>query len=235
MEPIALGRGTQDEVLAFVNGQGRAYVAINSPRRLNQGIMAQESFRAGLQPRPRAGRWDRWRVAEYEMRMRGIKVHRTPHQPENAPGWMKIGFAIYESLHDSGFEGLSNALLDADTGENSPGQVVMETYPHAAFTVLHKHIPFGKTTLEGRIQRQLVLYVNNVDVPNPMQVFEEITRFRLLNSELVLDDLLEPTDLDAAVAAFTAWSAAKREVTLFGHPEEGQVVVPVGSLQARYD
>ena len=231
LDLVALQQGTVDEVLAYVNGQDKAYVAVNNPRRLNQGLMAREDFRAGLRPQPRAGRWEGWRVAEYEMRMRRIKVHRTPHTPENAPGWMRIGFSIYRDLAASGFKDLSGLPGES---EEKPERVMMETYPHAAFSALLERLPFRKNSLEGRIQRQLALYVRNVEVPNPMHVFEEITRFRLLSGELLLDGLLEPGELDAVVAAYTAWSAARGDISLVGHPDEGQVTLPVRELQAKY-
>jgi len=237
---VALGQGSPDDVLAFVMGLNKAFVAVNNPRRENQGIMAQEEYRAGLHTRPKPGRWDRWRVAEYELRLRRIKVHRTPRSASKAPGWMQIGFSIFKALQAAGFRDFVPPAETTPGEVGSPAatandQTFIETYPHAAFTTLLKCLPFSKTGLEGRIQRQLVLYVNGVNLPNPMQVFEEITRHRILNSELVLDDLLEPTQLDALVAAYTAWSAAKGEYTLIGHPEEGQVVLPVRELLPHYD
>lgn len=236
---VGLGHGTPDDVLAFVIGQSKAFVAVNNPRRVNQGIMAQEDYRAGLRTRPKPGRWDRWRVAEYELRLRRIKVHRTPKTAAKAPGWMQIGFSIYKALEAAGFrdfvpQGEPANGENGTTGIAAIDQAFIETYPHAAFTAMLKCLPFGKTGLEGRIQRQLVLYVNGVNLPNPMQVFEEITRYRILNSELVLDDLLEPTQLDAVVAAHTAWSAARGEFSMVGHPEEGQMVLPVREMLAHY-
>lgn len=229
---VGLGQGDVDDVLSFVAGQRRAFVAVNNPRRVSQGYMAEEAFRERLHTRPKPGRWDRWRVAEYELRLRRIKVRRTPREPAKAPGWMQIGFKIYRALETSGFADFRPPA--GSDGAPLPDRVMIETYAHAAFTTLLKRLPFARTGLEGRIQRQLVLYVNGVNVPNPMTVFEEITRYRLLNSELVLDDLLEPTQLDALAGAYTAWSAARGVCSLVGHPEEGQVVLPVAELLPHY-
>jgi hypothetical protein len=235
---VGLGHGSLDDVLAYVMGQQKAFVAVNNPRRVSQGFMAQAAFRDALRTRPKPGRWDGWRVAEYEMRLRRIKVHRTPRSEAKAPGWMRIGFSIYKALEGAGFREFAPPAGPPD-GKPDPQSAFdhsfIETYPHAAFTSLLKHLPFGKTGLEGRIQRQLVLYVNGINVPNPMQVFEEITRYRILNSELILDDLMEPTQLDALVAAYTAWSTAKGVFTTIGHPEEGQVVLPVRELLSHYE
>ncbi|HUF38204.1 MAG TPA: DUF429 domain-containing protein [Anaerolineales bacterium] len=232
---VGLGHGSPDDVLAYVIGQRKAFVAVNSPRRASQGFMAQEAFRDGLRTRPKPGRWDRWRVAEYELRLRRIKVHRTPMQAEKAPGWIQIGFSIFNALEAAGFRQFVPPAEQGEVSGAGSTRVALETNPHAAFTALLKHLPFARTGLEGRIQRQLALYINGLNLPDPMQVFEEITRFRILNSELVLDDLLEPTQLDAAVAAYTAWSAAKGEFSTLGHPDEGQVVLPVRELLPHYD
>ena len=112
----------------------------------------------------------------------------------------------------------------------------LEVYPHACFTVLLGQSPFPKYTLEGRIQRQLILYELKIGVSDPMRLFEEITRHRLINGILPLDALLAPGELDALVAAYTACLAATEpgKVTALGHREEGQVVLPVGELKMRY-
>lgn len=228
---LALGRGAEGDVLAFINGQGRAFVAINNPRSVNMGLMAQESYRASLRPSPKPGRWERWRAAEYQMRMHRIKVHRTPHNASHAPGWMRIGFGLFRELEERGFQPFTDQFSPQMAGGQS---FSVETYPHAAFTALLGCIPFHRNSLEGRIQRQLALFINNVDLPDPMQVFEEITRHRLLKGELDLEGLLEPSELDAVVAAYTAFTASKGEVTLLGHRDEGQIAVPVKELLSRY-
>ena len=231
---LAFGSGSLEDVVAFVRGQSKAFVAVNAPRRPNQGLMADENVRAELNPQPKPGRWDRWRVAEYSLRLRRIKSTRTPKDPSHAQEWMRLGFTVFSELDESGYEPYpQNFDLRAD-GNNGSLLYSLECYPHAAFTALLGHIPFTRNSLEGRIQRQLALYVNEVDVPDPMMVFEEITRHRMLKGDLRLVGLLEPSQLDALVAAYTARAAAKGEVTLLGHPIEGQVAVPVRNMLARY-
>ena len=231
---LALAYGSQDDVLAFVNGQDRAFVAINNPRSTNRGFMAEESFRASLNPRPKPGRWDRWRVAEYVLRQSRIKVQRTPSSPSNAPTWMQKGFKLYASLASGGFKPYAQGFIPEEADANGDVRYSIECYPHAAFTALLERIPLPKSSLEGRIQRQLSLYVHEVDVPDPMQVFEEITRHRMLRGDLLLENLLEPTQLDAVVAAYTARMASKAEVSLLGHPQEGQVAIPVRHMLPKY-
>ena len=86
------------------------------------------------------------------------------------------------------------------------------------------------------MQRQLVLHNQGLDIPDPMRIFEEITRFRILKGMLVLDGLYSPPMLDALASAFTAWVAATSpdKVTILGHPDEGQIVLPVPKLNPKY-
>jgi predicted RNase H-like nuclease len=109
-------------------------------------------------------------------------------------------------------------------------------YPYAAYAALLEVLPFPKYALEGRLQRQLVLYEHKVRLPDPMLVFEEITRFRLLKGILSLDQLYHAGELDALAAAYTAWMAANHaeQVSLLGDAQEGQIVLPVAKLKPRY-
>ena len=112
----------------------------------------------------------------------------------------------------------------------------LEAYPHACFTTLLGHIPLPKHTLEGRLQRQLILHEIGLHIPDPMLVFEEITRYRLLQGILPLDSLYSPQELDALVAAYTAWMAGTKpgQVTLLGDAEEGFLILPAVEIKGRY-
>jgi len=216
---LALGEGDLDTVTAFVGGQQAAFVAVNGPPRPNQGFVKQPQIRESLRPVPRPGRWGGFRVAEYLLFQQGIRTPRTPANLENCPAWMRRSFEIYNRLTELGYQ--SYPLEDA------PRQW-LEVYPHATFTRLLGCQPFPKATFEGRVQRQLVLYEQGLKIPDPMRVFEEITRYRLLNGILPLDDLHTQREMDALAAAFTAWKAATTPdtVTLLGDPSEGQIVLP---------
>jgi predicted RNase H-like nuclease len=69
-----------------------------------------------------------------------------------------------------------------------------------------------------------------------MRIFEEITRHRMLQGVLSLENLYLTEELDALVSAYTAYKAAKQpdQVMLVGDPEEGQLVLPVPALKAHY-
>jgi len=224
---LALGEGDLDTILAFVAGQQQAVVAINAPSQPNRGFMEEDFFREKLKPQPRPGRWLGYRVAEYILVQCGIKIPRTPAKGEPSPGWMEMGFVTYQRLSQLGFVNY--------TGDDSPLQM-LEVYPHGAYTALLDRIPFQKKALEGRIQRQLVLYENDLNVPDPMRMFEEITRHKLLQGVLPFDQLYSSEELDALVAALTAYIAATKpeSITLVGERTEGQVIFPVPSLKKMY-
>jgi hypothetical protein len=224
---LALGTGSVDEVLAFTAGQRQAVVAICSPRQPNLGVMAKREVRQNLSPMPSSGRWLNFRLADFLLRQHHITIPQTPSNVEACPQWMRNGFQLYQRLAELGY-----ALYPSEQAERQ----MLEVYPHAAFSVLLGVLPFQKNTLEGRIQRQLILHEQRLQVPDPMRVFEEITRHRLLKGMLALDDLLLPGELDALVGAYTAWKAAIHpdQVILLGDEEEGQIILPAALKEIYY-
>lgn len=224
---LALGEGEMEDVLAFVGGQQGAFVAVCAPRQPNQGLMAKPEIRERCSPPPRPGRWQGFRVAEYELRMHNIHVHPTPTRERSCARWIQMGFEIFRRLARMDFE------VYPEEGASFQS---LEVYPHAAYSVLLELIPFPKQSLEGKLQRQLVLYSNQVGVPNPMRFFEEITSHRLLQGILPEGILFTANELDALVAAYTAWVAALQpeNISLVGNPGEGQIVLPTPQLKSRY-
>jgi hypothetical protein len=224
---LALSQGDLDEILAFAAGQRQAFIAISSPRRPNQGLMDQEQIREQLLPAPRPGRWNNFRVAEYQLRQHGISIPQTHANPSDCPNWVQTGFQLYQRLEKFGY-------LPYPTPDSE--RQTLEVYPHACFTSWLDRLPFPKQSLEGRLQRQLLLYERRLRLPDPMRFFEEITRHRLLQGMLPGEILHTPAELDALAAAYTAWQAAHHpaEITLLGHPEEGQIVLPIAEMKARY-
>jgi hypothetical protein len=224
---LALGQGDMDEILAFVAGQRQAFVAVCAPRRANLGLLEQESIRQALSPVPRPGRWVDFRVAEYLLRQHNISTPQTCRIPSECPRWMQMGFKLHRRLEALGYA--------AYPCPDEPLQC-LEVYPHAAFTALLERPPFPKHTLEGRLQRQLVLHEQGLAVPDAMDFFEEITRHRLLRGMLPYDQLYQPAELDALAAAYTAWLAAVHpdQTCCLGSPEEGQIVLPVAHLKDHY-
>lgn len=216
---LALGQGSLEEVCAFAGGQQRCFAAINAPRQPNCGVLAQEQVRRKLNLNSSSTRWRKFRLCEYQLYQHGISVLPTPAEAAAAPNWVQTGFKLYQRLQQAGYQTYPHHEAACQS---------LETYPHAAFTALLGRVPFPKNTLEGRIQRQIVLYDSKLHIPDPMRIFEEITRHRIKQGVLPLDGLHTPEELDALAAAYTAWCAenTSQTVVLLGDPHEGQIALP---------
>ena len=101
----------------------------------------------------------------------------------------------------------------------------MEVPAETGFRALLGVPPFEAGTLEGRIQRQLVLYDLELAVPDAMEFFEEVTRFRLLHGHLPDESVLPQPELNAWLAAATAWFAVNEPARnhMAGSPADGIV------------
>jgi hypothetical protein len=224
---LALGKGSMEEVLAFLAGQRSAFVAISAPRRPNQGLMKKPQIRESLTPVPRPGRWTDFRLAEYQLRQHNISCPQTSSDESKTTNWMKMGFTLFKRLDMLGY----CPYPDEDSTLQS-----IEVYPHACFSVLIGKTPFPKNTLEGRLQRQLILHQINLKIADPMLFFEEITAYRLMQGMLPLDGLYDQDELDALVSAYTAYLSAvhPEQTSLLGDPVEGHLVLPSAELKRRY-
>lgn len=224
---LALGQGHLDDVLAFCAGQRAATVAVCGPRQPNQGVMSRPEIRQNLNPPPRPGRWVEFRLAEYELRQHRLSVPQIPSQADTAPNWMQMSFTLFSRLQNLGYD----LYPDIDASCQ-----MMEVYPFASYASLLGVTPFPKYSLEGRLQRQMVLHDLRLKVSDPMRFFEEITRHKLLRGLLPTEQLFSAPELDALVAAYTAWQATLHpgEIKLVGDPQEGQIVLPVSELKSQY-
>jgi len=80
------------------------------------------------------------------------------------------------------------------------------------------------------------LFEHGVGIHDPMAFLEEITRHRLLHGLLPMELVVSQEQLDALLAAYTAWLAITRpgDVTQLGNKQEGYITLPVSRLQDRY-
>jgi len=220
---LALASGELEDVLSFVGGQAGAFVAINAPAKPNQGRVKALLESESLASRKSSPRGADIRLAEYEIRQRGIKVVGTPSRPELCPSWMRSGFALYEKLAGLGF-----LSFPAEEAKHQ----VLETHPQAAFIALADGNLLPVSALEGRLQRQTILYGEGLQIHDPMDFFEEITRHRLRQGILPLEQIYVSSQLNALLAAYTAWLAGvePEKVTSLGHTEEGKIILPVIDL-----
>lgn len=222
---VALADGEMEDVTAFLAGQKSAAVAVNSPSHLSQGLVKAMLIKEMLKPHQIRG--VEMRMAEYELRERGIAVSGTPARQELCPAWVQAGFELYHQLKKIGFKRYP---------EEGAAYQLMETHPHACYCALAGQNPLPKPTLEGRLQRQLILHELGLRIKDPMDFFEELTRHRLLRGILPLEAIYPPDILDVLVAAYTAWLAAKKsdQVMLVGQVCEGQIILPVPELKTKY-
>lgn len=220
---IALADGDMEAVTAFLAGQQAAVAAVNSPSGLNRELVREKKKELFKSQKTRAG----YRLAEFELRARGIHASGTPSVASACPSWMQAGFTLYRKLEKMGFK-----KYPTDGAEFQ----VFETHSLADFCILAGTIALPKTSLEGRLQRQLLLYEHGVQLKDPMEFFEEITRHKMIRGLWPMELLYSPGQLDALVAAFTAWMSIQRpgEVTFVGDEKEGRILLPVKELKDRY-
>ena len=197
--------------------------AVNSPLTLNHGYMADPESRQKLSVVPPKNRYTEMRVCEYELILRGLTPTRTPRDVSRFTSSLQkaIKFSSEMGMNDFSYWPSLNSRRQ-----------MFETQPDACFWALLGVKPFASMSLEGRIQRQLALQAKNIPVPDAMEFFEEITRYRLLSGKLPDEKILSPQLLNALAAAYTAWVAGNRpaEYTRIGEPDEGFIVLPVATL-----
>ncbi len=222
---LALADGEMEDVIAFLAGQKSAAVAVNAPAGVNRGLVREKLKREMLTPHQVRGA--ELRMSEYELRQRGIIVTGTAASVALCPAWIQVGFELYRKLEKVGFQKYP--------AKDSAYQI-LETHPHACYCVMVGSIPLSKPSLEGRLQRQLILYEHGLHVKDPMDFFEEITRYKLARGIWPMELLYLPEQLDALVAAYTAWLAVEKQgkITSVGDAQEGQIVLPVTELKDRY-
>jgi hypothetical protein len=222
---IALTDGDMDDVTAFLAGQSAATVAVNAPSGVNRGLVRERINKKMLTP-SQLRRVD-LRLAEFELRERRINVTRTPASADLCSDLIKMGFELYRKLDKIGFKKYPDKDLTYQ---------VLETNPHACYSVLAGQSPLAKSSLEGRLQRQLILYEFGLHIKDPMDFFEEITRYKLAKGIWPLELLYSPEQLDALIAAYTAWLAVNKgeQILMIGDAKEGRIVLPAKEFKEKY-
>jgi hypothetical protein len=106
-----------------------------------------------------------------------------------------------KKISQSGFKSYSN--------KNDPRQLLV-TNAQDCFRALSGHRLFPARSLEGRLQRSAILYEQGLQITDPIDIFEEITRYKLIQGILPLENIYPAKKLDALVAAYLAWIAVNR-------------------------
>ncbi|HEX2990139.1 MAG TPA: hypothetical protein VHO49_05635 [Anaerolineales bacterium] len=84
-----------------------------------------------------------------------------------------------------------------------------ETRTEDCFRALQPKL-LPRRTIDGRIQRALILYEEGLQLSDPMDYYEEITRHKLLQGILPAETIYSIRQLDALAAAYIAWMAENR-------------------------
>jgi len=184
-----------------------ALVAVDASQAPSRGLMADESYRIHLDPPPPPGRYRGFRVCEYEVRRRGLAIYPTPRDPATAPGWMRVGFALFRALSER---------YDLPRGRDDPDAGLLEVYPALTFRCLSQgRVLAKKQSLAGRRQRAGML---------------EALRVTWARGEdgSGRSDVRVPChdELDAIAAAYTAYLYSRGVFTWLGDPEEGLLLAP---------
>lgn len=201
---LVLLAGELDDTLDWLAGFPTAAVAVNAPSRLARDVNG--------------------RAAERDLLRRGIRLPKTPHRQDLCPPRTRLGLSFCKYLEKNGFHVHPNDHAD---------RLWLETNSHAAFYALSGHPPLPRRTLEGRLQRQSILYEQGMGITDPMDFFEEITRHRLLSGQLPMEQLYTSSQLDALAAAQVAWMVLNHPTgtTRLGTSRDGFIVLPVGEWQ----
>ncbi len=218
---------TGEELIAAVSSHPQAVVAINSPAAPNIGLVRREEIRKNLKPLHFSGRNQDMRLAEYRLKEHGINVLMTPSKAELCSNWVQTGFGVYTKLHQLGFKKFAQA---------GAALSVLESHAHAGFCALAGTQPLPKLSIEGRIQRQLILFEEGLAVKDPMEFFEEVTRHKLLRGVMPMELIYTAEELDALMAALVAYRAGEghEKCMAVGDAEEGQIFLPVNGLLDKY-
>jgi hypothetical protein len=200
-----VGGGDAVDVLSFVAGQNNVLVALSPPWK--GGKPADGSASIALLPACRLAGLHQPSLLDAA-------------QPPACPPWMRDSLDLVTRLQEIGFQPFPQ--------ENAPRQW-LEAPAETGFRALLGVPPFDTGILEGRIQRQLVLYDLELNVPDPMEFFEEVTRFRLLHSHLPYERVLPQAELNAWLAAAAAWLAVHEPARLqaAGSPADGITYHPI--------
>lgn len=125
---------------------------------------------------------------------------------------------IYSNLRKKAVQMGFKALF-----ETSQPRRWLETNAQDCFQALGGHI-LPHRALEGRLQRAAILYEQGLHLTDPVDMFEEVTRYKLIQGILPLENLPSSRELDALIAAYMAWMSLNRPARIV---VTGEFVLPV--------
>lgn len=221
---IALGNGPLRDILSYTAGLNSAMIAINAPQSLNKGLLVDARRERKLFDLD-AVKEDNMRLAEAQLAAEGIRVPRTPSRKEDCMVWMRRGFKLYERLITLGYY---PAHKIGERSEHSERRYIESIAEAAYCRWIGGASLFTADSLEGRLQRQLILLEQKVPVNDAMSFFEEVTRFRLTHGQLPLEQVYESGELNALACANLAWLHVHQphKIETAGDEQEGRIYLP---------
>lgn len=130
----------------------------------------------------------------------------------------KRGREVYADLREKAAQAGYKAFF-----ETSHPKRWLETNPQDCFRALSGHKLLPHHALEGRLQRTAILYEQGLQLTDPVDMFEEMTRYKLIQGILPLENLRSPRELDALAAAYLAWMSLNRPARI---TVTGEFVLP---------
>ena len=131
-----------------------------------------------------------------------------------------------QKIYDNIRKKIIQAGLKPYLTSNAPKQWV-ETNPLECFRSLSGQIPQSRRTLVGMLQRALILYDEGLQIGDPMQFFEEITRHHLLAGVMPVELLYSASELDALAAAYITWMLSNKPVQVDLTRERGEEMISI--------
>jgi hypothetical protein len=172
-------------------------------------IFAGVEFTSGRKPITFAGLGEdlnisvleKWDISEaFSYIMGGVNSILAVSLPSAKQG-QQIHAELKHKLTQAGFQHFSL--------QNHPRQW-METNAQDCFHALSGHRLLPRRALEGRLQRCAILYEQGLQLTDPVDMFEEITRYKLVQGILPLENLPDSHELDALVSAYLSWMSINR-------------------------
>jgi hypothetical protein len=225
LEPVAQGKGSLNDVLAFVGGQQQAVVGVVGPSAPGQSILVDPERRTALLIPLSRGRPGDIRVAEYLLKQLGLPVYKTPSARDKLSAWKQVAVELHQKLTHMGY---------APHGEDPEAEHLrLEVVPEVCFRAWLEGEALPASSTFGRFQRQLTLYDLGVNIPDPMDFFEEITRYRALRGQVPEEMIYSTARIQALAAAYLAWQTKNQpdQVARVGVAGEGYISLPAELIQ----
>jgi hypothetical protein len=217
LEMIACGHGRLADVLAYLAGQSSALVAVNGPvwAPHSEVIFSQGGLFDGDQSTVSGSH----RRVDVEMTAHDFPEVSVLPAGKKTPIWMERSLGLIGEMKKLGYQLAGGSPVD---------RAYFETNTDAAYHLVTGTSPYDSRSLEGRLQRQLLLYEFGFPLKDPMSFLEEFTRYRLRTSNLPLTQISVAHELRALMAAAISWLMDNRPETI-DHPgksSEPPIILP---------